>query len=213
MVTHGGIDGFSRLITYLKLSNNNLSETVNRSFYEATQEYGIPSRVRSTENVGIWRFMEEVRGRDCGSYIAGRSVHNSRIERLWRDVHRSVISTYVEVFTSMEEGGIMNPDNEADIFCLHYIFLPRINCSLDHFRQAWNSHPLSTEGNRTPLQLYTGGSIGNPKKILIYLRMELMIRQPMKQRKYMMMIVIHQSLSLSQTLDLLHQSCNCYRLK
>lgn len=99
-VTHGGIDGFSRLITYLQCSNNNRSETVTECFLKATHHFGVPSRVRSdhgTENVGVWQFMEEVRGRGRHSYIAGRSVHNTRIERLWRDVYISVVSTYVQL--------------------------------------------------------------------------------------------------------------------
>ena len=127
LVTHGGIDGFSRLITYLQCSNNNASETVTECFLKATHQFGIPSRVRSdhgTENVGVWRFMEEVRGSGRNSYIAGRSVHNCRIERLWRDVYTCVASTYVELFTYMEQQGILNSDNDADIFCLHYVFVP-----------------------------------------------------------------------------------------
>ena len=55
----------------------------------------------------------------------------------------------------------LNSDNETDVFCLHYVFMPRINASLQTFRLAWNHHPLSSAGNRSPLQLYTGGSIGS----------------------------------------------------
>jgi len=36
---------------------------------------------------------------------------------------------------------------------LHYVYLPRINLQLEDFMNAWNSHPLSTEGNKTPQQL------------------------------------------------------------
>lgn len=56
MVFHGGIDGFSRLITFLYCSSNNLSCTVLELFIKGTQRYGFPSRVRSDhglENVKV----------------------------------------------------------------------------------------------------------------------------------------------------------------
>ncbi len=162
LITHRGIDGFSRVITYLKCSNNNKADTVTECFMNATQEYGVPSRVRSdhgTENVGVWRFMEEIRRPNRNSFIAGSSVHNCRIERLWRDVYTAVTSSYV---IDLENEGVLNADNDTDLFCLQYVFIPRINASLNQFQNAWNHHPLSTERNRSPMQLYTGGTIGNP---------------------------------------------------
>ncbi len=45
-VIHGGIDGFSRLIVYMKASNNNRSNTVLQLFKEAVQIWDLPSRVR-----------------------------------------------------------------------------------------------------------------------------------------------------------------------
>ena len=47
LVIHGGVDGFSRMVTFLQCSGNNFSETVLDCFVKATQEYGIPSRVRT----------------------------------------------------------------------------------------------------------------------------------------------------------------------
>ena len=47
MVVHGGIDGYSRMIVYLSSSTNNRALTVYSLFRKATEEYGIPSRVRS----------------------------------------------------------------------------------------------------------------------------------------------------------------------
>ncbi len=58
LVIHGCIDGFSRVVTFLKCSSHNRSETVLESFVKATHQYGVPSRVRSDqggENVGIWK--------------------------------------------------------------------------------------------------------------------------------------------------------------
>ena len=46
-VIHGGIDGYSRLIVFLKCSTNNRSETVREVFLSATRDYEWPSRVRT----------------------------------------------------------------------------------------------------------------------------------------------------------------------
>ena len=90
---HGGIDGFSQRIVYLKASTNNNFETVLQLFLNAVNECGGPSRVRSDkggENMSIATAMVTVRGTGRGNRIAGRSVHNQRIERLWRDTFRCV---------------------------------------------------------------------------------------------------------------------------
>ncbi|CAI5686488.1 unnamed protein product [Oreochromis niloticus] len=42
-VVHGGIDGFSRLIVYLKAATNNKATTVFDGFLSAIRQYGIPS--------------------------------------------------------------------------------------------------------------------------------------------------------------------------
>jgi hypothetical protein len=40
--------------------------------------------------------------------------------------------------------------NAFSVFCIHYLFLNRINQDLDRYRDAWNNHKLSTERSRTP---------------------------------------------------------------
>ena len=50
-VIHGGMDGFSRLIVFLKCSTNNRSDTVLDLFLTATQRFEWPSRVRSDHGV------------------------------------------------------------------------------------------------------------------------------------------------------------------
>ena len=88
---------------------------------------------------------------DYSCVITGSSVHNERIERLWRDVHRCVAHTFSKVFRSLEGNDILDPLNEVDLYCLHYVFLPRINKCLNEFSESWNHHALSSEGIMTPV--------------------------------------------------------------
>ena len=55
----------------------------------------------------------------------------------------------------MENAGKLDPDDEVDLLALHYVYIPLINSSLEEFRQTWMHHKLRTEGNKTPLQLWT----------------------------------------------------------
>ena len=159
-VIHGGIDGFSRTITYLGCANNNRSSTAFEYFLDSTSLYGLPNHVRSDcggENVSIWRYMISSHNNDYSSVLTGSSVHNERVERLWRDVHRCVAIMYADIFRSLESELLLDPLNEVDLYCLHNIFLPRINRCLLEFKESWNHHALSSEGNMSPYQLLFEG--------------------------------------------------------
>ncbi|CAL8275343.1 unnamed protein product [Arctogadus glacialis] len=77
IVIHGAIDGYSRLVVFLRASDNNRSK------------YGVPSRIRTDhggENNSVCLMMNLFRGSNRGSALRGRSTHNQRIERLWGDL-------------------------------------------------------------------------------------------------------------------------------
>ena len=162
MVIHGGIDGFSRLPVYLRVSTNNSSETVLQCFFQAVSAYGLPSRVRCDrggENVRVSEYMltHPLRGPDRGSCITGRSVHNQRIERLWRDVFDGCVSLFYYLFYGLEDEGLLDPNSESDLFALHYIFLSRIQRQLDTFREAYSHHRIRGQSNLSPYQLWIQG--------------------------------------------------------
>ena len=142
LVTHAAIDGFTRVVTFIYCSDNNMAQTVLNGFRPATVSYGIPSRIRidhGGENVAVADYMLFYRGLNRNTVIAGKSVHNQRIERLWRDVYIQAISYYYDLFYFIEVQIGVNFNNPINLFCLHYLFLPRINESLSTFSISWNN--------------------------------------------------------------------------
>ncbi|XP_013878870.1 uncharacterized protein LOC106528281 isoform X1 [Austrofundulus limnaeus] len=144
---------------------NNLASTTLAFFQGSVEEFGFPLRVRAdqgVENVDVARLMFMIRGTGRSSFLSGKSVHNQRIERLWRDLWTAVTSIYYDVLHYLEEEGYLNISNETHLFCCHYVFLPRLQEDLDTFRSGWDNHPLRTESNMTPNQLWVLGRTHHP---------------------------------------------------
>ena len=53
MVTHGCIDGYSHLVTYLHCCGNNKATTVYEQFLEAVQQYHLIRTYHGGENVMV----------------------------------------------------------------------------------------------------------------------------------------------------------------
>lgn len=135
-VFHGGVDGYSRCITYLRCCTNNRASTALQLFQDAVDLFGLPHRVRGdagSENIHIAQFMIENKGANRGSFMVGRSVHNQRIERLWAELIRVVSAYFKDLFFFMENVGILDCNNVLHIRALHHVYLPRLNRSVDEF--------------------------------------------------------------------------------
>ena len=131
-------------------------------FQGAIEAYNIPSRVRSDkglENIEVGRFLIQVRGSNRGSILTGSSVHNQRIERLWREVNRVIVSRFRNIFLFLEHSHVFNCTNDIHLYCLHAVYLPLINQALAEFLQQWNDHPVTTECNYSPRQMWVQGML------------------------------------------------------
>ena len=155
------IDSYCRLPVSLKCISNNKAPTVLECFLKGVHTYGLPSRVRpdkGRENVLVAEYVIQERGPGRGSMITRPSTHNQRIERLGRDVFDGVIGFYYELFSFMEENGILDPFNEVNIAALYFTFIPLINEKLDAWQHAWPKHRIR-KIKTSPLRLWVAGQI------------------------------------------------------
>ena len=78
-------------------------------------------------------------------------------QKLWRDVYKGVLDFYHRLFSHLESVHMLDPDNSLNLFCLHAVYLPRINLHLRAWQEARDKHSMRTEHGLTPEQLWTSG--------------------------------------------------------
>ena len=141
------IDGASRFVVSMNATDNKTAETVAAFFIRTAAERGVPHKVRAdkgTENVHVERFAALLR--ELGYkiiYIAGKSVHNQRIERFWGDL-APYIRPIASVLQDLTDANVLDIDLVDHRTALHIIVIPYVNEVLDEAIEAWNNHRVST---------------------------------------------------------------------
>lgn len=76
-----------------------------------------------TKDVELAKLMLMEQGFDLGSILVGASVHNQRIDRLWRDVFKAVSQLYYRPFYHMESTGLLYPSTLfIFMLCILYFY-------------------------------------------------------------------------------------------
>lgn len=57
----------------------------------------------------------------------------------------------------MEKIRILDPEEDVDIFCLHYVADHLIQAAVVRFHRSWNYHKIKTEGHKSPNQIFIAG--------------------------------------------------------
>jgi len=148
MVIHGCIDGFSRYIKYLVCCDNNRSITVLNLFRDCVQRDVVPQRIytdQGGENIQVAHYMLATRGpgHHGDTIMVGKSVHNQRIERLWRDINH-ITYMYKMYFHILSNQHNIDLDDPANRYVINRLFIPLINEELDETRRGYNQHKMRT---------------------------------------------------------------------
>ncbi|KAJ6556743.1 hypothetical protein DFH09DRAFT_923366 [Mycena vulgaris] len=103
--------------------------------------------------------MELQKGSGRGSYIYGKSVHNTRIERLWLDWTQGVGLKWYDFLMSLEHNYGLDHENPAHIWLVHYLILDAINADREDWVNSWNSHVIQIKRgtNRSPVDMFVFG--------------------------------------------------------
>ena len=83
------------------------------------------------ENVDGANYKITSHGLDRDSFIVGQSVHNQRIERMSGESNRVAAHKFKTLFRGTGLAEIWCPPSEVDLFALHYIYMSRVQRSLN----------------------------------------------------------------------------------
>lgn len=153
-----GLDMFSRLMVFVLASNvgNKHAQNIETAFKSSVSKYSYPELITTDERdekVLVWRAMVGQKGDTC----VEMSLKLERVQWVTiikNDINTNLFTPLIDTFTQLEMEGSLNVSNDTDLFCLHFVYLPRINKLLQDFSKCYNSCAIPRGSGATPSQIF-----------------------------------------------------------
>jgi len=152
---HGGIDGWSNRILWLRLAPSNKNpRVVSLDFLNLVERHGCPRVVRcdpGTENAGICRAQLFLRMHHSdskagpASFWRGKSTQNQRIEKWWSVLRGRHTQWWMTMFRELMQELQVDLSNNVERSLLAFVFAPFLEAELQAFVRMWNSHRQRTD--------------------------------------------------------------------
>ena len=88
-------------------------------------------------------------------HMGSRPAHDTRTESFWSEQKTMIKDHFLEQFRNLEHLRMPNTTNFFDIRSLHLVFIKATNYRIEEMMTCHNNNPMSSEYNKSPLQLYT----------------------------------------------------------
>ena len=151
------LDMFSRFMTFAVASNiNSAQDSLFVCFKSATERYSCPSMLNTDERMekaAMLNYMIEEKG-EASVEISSKLERVQWITVIKNDLNFNIFNNLILTFEQLEEEGALNLNNNTDLFCLHFVYLPRINRLLQDFMLGYNSCCIPHGSGATPLQIF-----------------------------------------------------------
>jgi len=152
------IDMFSRLMSFMVVSNesNKHAENLLSAFSTSVDKYSCPEIISSNmrqEKALIWQYMIEKYGEQCVN-LCDKLERVRWITIIRNELNMTIFNPIVETFEELEIEGSLDINNPTDVFCLHYVYLPRINKLLHDFLISYNASAIPHGCGVTPVQRF-----------------------------------------------------------
>lgn len=156
---HGCIDGFSRMLIWLKVATTNkMPEVVAKFYIDAVHSLeGIPLQIKADDGTEhaliepIHLYLSSLtEDSEVNHFSIITSTRNQRIESYWSTLQRDRLGWWRRFFQDLVDLNLLDTDDPVVLDCIRYCFMPVLKQELCSIKEDWNAHIISRSRNGGP---------------------------------------------------------------